>query len=94
MSTNANFVKLPDVTEADAVLQTLTADDNGNLQATYQKVLVDDTDGSQENDGNPVTFQLSDAGTQSLMEIIAGEIADNDDAANSSSSGSGNTSVS
>ncbi len=82
MSTNANFVKLPDVVEADAVLQTITADANGNLQTTYQKVLVDDTDGSQENDGNPVTFQLSDEGTQNLMAIIAGEIADNESAAN------------
>lgn len=86
MSTNANFVKLPDVVEADAVLQTITADNNGNLQVTYQKVLIDDTDGSQENDGNPATFQLSDDGTQNLMAIIAGEIADNENAANSSSS--------
>jgi hypothetical protein len=80
MSTNSNFVKLPDVVEADAVLQTITADANGNLQTTYQKVLVDDTDGSQENDGDPVTFQLSDEGTENLMAIIAGEIADNENA--------------
>lgn len=80
MSTNANFVKLPDVVEADAVLQSIAADDNGNLQVTYQKVLVDDTDGSQENDGTPVTFQLSDSGTQSLMGIVATEIGDNENA--------------
>jgi hypothetical protein len=86
MSTNANFVKLPDVVEADAVLQTITADANGNLQTTYQKVLIDDTDGSQENDGNPVTFQLSDEGTQNLMAIVAGEIAGNENAASATSS--------
>lgn len=71
----SNFAPLPDKTEAGTVMQNITPDANGKHQGTYQKVLVDEDEGAHENDGDPKTFQLSDAGAASIMGIFATEVA-------------------
>jgi hypothetical protein len=63
-------IQTQDQTHAEIDVTGLTIDDSGNVTVNYQKVLVDDTDGSREPDGTAQTLKLQPADAQTLLTAI------------------------
>ncbi len=63
-------IQTQDQTHAEIDVTGLTIDDSGNVTVNYQKVLVDDTDGSREPDGTAQTLTLQPADAQTLLTAI------------------------
>jgi hypothetical protein len=67
--------KLGDVVEAQAALNNMSIDADGNVKIQLQKVLVDDTTGESENDGDPVDVELTATEEQSIIDALAAPLA-------------------
>jgi hypothetical protein len=63
-------IQSPDKTHAEIDVTGLTIDASGNVVVNYQKVLVDDTDGSREDDGAAATLTLQPSDAQNLLAAI------------------------
>ena len=63
-------IQTNDQVVANIDVTSLSIDDSGNVTVNYQKVLVDNTDGTQENDGAPQTLTLQPADAQNLLDAI------------------------
>jgi len=87
-------IQTNDQVVANIDVTSLSIDDSGNVTVNYQKVLVDNTDGSQENDGAPQTLTLQPADAQNLLDAIEPVLTPLVSGAPAGTSGSSTTSTS